>query len=233
MMKSPQDNTTTKFWQSSLAIIWKDWKIELRKKSLLSSMLIFSLMIVLIFTFALDLDKSARENVAIGILWVTFVFAATLGLNQTIALENENSTLDGILLSPIDQTSILVGKFISTFIFVTIIEAFVMPIYYILFEIPWFSPKLIVVILLGTFGYTLVGTLLATIAMRTQYREIILPILLFPVATPIIISAVQCSNKILSGASWNQMSGSFNLLIVYDIIFVGIAIMTFDHLIKE
>ena len=92
----------TRFWKVVRTIVWKDWTSEMRKKSLIGAMLIFSLMIVLIFTFALDLDKSAKENVAVGILWVTFIFSATLGLNQTIAVEKQNGALNGVLLSPIE-----------------------------------------------------------------------------------------------------------------------------------
>ena len=237
-MKSPMYNndknpTTGQYWRIVRTIIWKDINIEMRKKTLVSALLIFSVMVTLIFTFALDLDKSTRDNVAVGVLWVTFVFASTLGLNQTFANEKYHRSLEGMLLSPVDYTAIFVGKFISTYIFVIIIEIIIIPMFYILYGIPLFSPLFLLIVLLGSFGYTLVGTLLTSIAIRTQVREIMLPILLFPVSMPIIIASVQCSNAILSGANWGQFSNAFNLVIVYDIIFIGVAIMTFDHLIQE
>ena len=205
----------------------------MRKKTLVSALLIFSVMVTLVFTFALDLDKSTKDNIAVGVLWVTFVFSSTLGLNQTFANEKSQNSLEGMLLSPIDYTAIFVGKFISTYIFVIIVEITIVPIFYVLYGVPLFSPLFLLIILLGSFGYTLVGTLLTTIAMRTRAREIMLPILLFPVSMPIIIAAVQCSNAILAGAHWGQFSNAFNLIIVYDIIFLGVAIMTFDYLIQE
>ena len=237
-MKSSINNNNhypkpVQYWQVVKTIIWKDLSIEMRKKTLVSSLLIFSVMVTLIFTFALDLDKVTRENVAVGVLWVIFVFSSTLGLNQIFANEKNQNLLEGMLLSPIDYTAIFVGKFISTYIFVIIVEIIIVPIFYVLYGIPLFSPLFLLIILLGSFGYTLVGTLLATIAMRTRAREIMLPILLFPVSMPIIIAAVQCSNAILSGSHWGQFSNAFNLIIVYDIIFLGVAIMTFDYLIRE
>ena len=238
-MKSSTHNSndnlpkTGQYWRIVKAIVWKDLNIEMRKKTLVSALLLFSFMVTLIFTFALELDKSTRENVAVGVLWVTFVFSATLGLNQTFAYEKDQGSLEGMLLSPIDYTTIFVGKFISTYIFVVIVEIIVIPMFYILYGIPLFSPIFLLIVLLGSFGYTLVGTLLATISMRTQSREIMLPILLFPVSMPIVIAAVQCSNVIISGANWNQFSSAFNLVVVYDIIFIGVAIMTFDYLIQE
>ncbi len=224
---------TGQYWRVVKTIVWKDLNIEIRQKTLVSALLIFSFMVTLIFTFALELDKSTRENVAIGVLWVTFVFSSTLGLNQTFAYEKDRGSLEGMLLSPIDYTAIFIGKFISTYIFVVIVEIIVIPMFYILYGIPLFSPVFLLIVLLGSFGYTLVGTLLATIAMRTRAREIMLPILLFPVSMPIVIAAVQCSNAIISGANWGQFSSAFNIVVVYDIIFLGVAIMTFDYLIQE
>ena len=233
MYNNNQYTKTSQYWLAVRTIIWKDLSIEMRKKTLVSALLIFSVMVTLVFTFALDLDKSTKDNVAVGVLWVTFVFSSTLGLNQTFANEKNQNSLEGMLLSPIDYTAIFVGKFISTYIFVIIVEIIVIPMFYILYGIPLFSPLFVLIVLLGSFGYTLVGTLLASIATRTRAREIMLPILLLPVAMPIIIASVQCSNAILSGAHWGQFSNAFNLVIVYDIIFLGVAIMTFDYLIQE
>ncbi|HCU80288.1 MAG: cytochrome C biogenesis protein [Chloroflexi bacterium] len=237
-MKSPMYNNdkhprTGQYWRTVKTIIWKDLSIEMRKKTLISALFIFCVMVTLVFTFALDLDKSTKDNVSVGVLWVTFVFSSTLGLNQTFANEKKHGSLEGMLLAPIDHTAIFVGKFISTYIFVIIIEIIIIPMFYILYGISLFSPLFLLIVLLGSFGYTLVGTLLTSIAIRTQVREIMLPILLFPVSMPIIIASVQCSNAILSGANWGQFSNAFNLVIVYDIIFIGVAIMTFEYLIQE
>ena len=162
-------------------------------------MFVFSLLVVLIFNFSLELDKAARDNVAVGVLWVTFVFAATLGLNRTFAAEKDRGLLDGLLLAPIDRSALFVGKLLSTYIFILIVESIVVPLFSLLYNVYLFTPLLLLVLLLGTLGYTVVGTLLAAIAIHTRSREVMLPILLFPVAVPVVMAAVRASASILEG----------------------------------
>ena len=221
------------FWRTVQAIMWKDLTSELRHKEIVSAMFIFSLLVVLIFNLSLELDRATRDNVAAGVLWVTFVFAATLGLNRTFAAEKDRDLLDGLLLAPIDRSALFVGKMLSTFIFIIIVESIVVPLFSLLYNMSLFTPLLLVVLVLGTLGYTVVGTLLAAIAIHTRSREIMLPILLFPVAVPVIIASVQASAGILEGNALGNISGPLNLVVVYDIILFAIAIMTFDYLIEE
>ena len=221
------------FWRAASAVVWKDITSELRHKEVVSAMFVFSLLVILIFNFSLELDKSARDNVAGGVLWVTFVFAATLGLNRTFAAEKDRGLLDGLLLAPIDRSALFVGKMLSTFIFVLIVEIIVVPLFSLLYDVYLFTPLLLLVLLLGTLGYTVVGTLLAAITIHTRSREVMLPILLFPVAVPVIMAAVRASTGILEGDTWGNISGPVNLVVVYDIILFAIAIMTFDYLIEE
>ena len=221
------------FWRTVQAIMWKDLTSELRHKEIVSAMFIFSLLVVLIFNFSLELDRATRDNVAAGVLWVTFVFAATLGLNRTFAAEKDRDLLDGLLLAPIDRSALFVGKMLSTFIFIIIVESIVVPLFSLLYTVSLFTPLLLAVLVLGTLGYTVVGTLLAAIAIHTRSREIMLPILLFPVAVPVIIASVQASAGILEGNALGNISGPLNLVVVYDIIIFAIAIMTFDYLIEE
>ncbi|MDP6793527.1 MAG: heme exporter protein CcmB [Anaerolineales bacterium] len=221
------------FWRAVSAIVWKDLAAEMRNKEIVSAMFIFSLLVVLIFNFALELDRDARETVAAGVLWVTFVFAAMLGLNRTFATEKDRGSLDGLLLAPIDRSALFVGKLLSTFVFILIVEIIVVPVFSVLYNISLFAPLFLLVLLLGTFGYTVVGTLLAAMAIHTRAREVMLPILLFPVAVPVVMAAVRASVGILAGAEWGRIAGAFNLVVVYDIILLAIAIMTFDFLIEE
>ena len=197
---------TTSFWHAVSAIVWKDLASELRNKEIVSAMFIFSLLVVLIFNFALDLDKDARENVAAGVLWVTFVFAATLGLNRTFAAEKDSGSLDGLLLAPIDRSALFFGKLLSTFVFILIVEIIVVPIFSILYNISLFAPLFLLVLLLGTLGYTVVGILLAAMAIHTRAREVMLPILLFPVVVPVVIATVRPAP-----AFWQGRSGGLSL----------------------
>ena len=222
-----------RFWRTVQAIMWKDLTSELRHKEIVSAMFIFSLLVVLIFNFSLELDRATRDNVAAGVLWVTFVFAAPLGLNRTFAAEKDRDLLDGLLLAPIDRSALFVGKMLSTFIFIIIVESIVVPLFSLVYNMSLFTPLLLVVLVLGTLGYTVVGTLLAAIAIHTRSREIMLPILLFPVAVPVIIASVQASAGILEGNALGNISVPLNLVVVYDIIIFAIAIMTFDYLIEE
>src|SRR3990172_12258177 len=164
----------TDYWRTVGAVLWKDFTAELRSRELVSAMLVFSLLVVLIFNFALDLDKAARENVAAGVLWVTFTFAGTLGLNRAFATEKDRGSLDGLLLAPVDRTVIFFGKLVGTLVFMLIVEAIVIPVFSILYGISLFQPMLLVVVLLGTLGYAAVGTLLAAMAVQTRTRDVML-----------------------------------------------------------
>lgn len=221
------------YLQAVFAIARKDLSAEIRSRELISAMLVFSLLVVLIFNFALELDKTARENVAAGVLWVTFTFAGTLGLNRTFAAEKDRGSLDGLLLAPVDRTAIYFGKLISTLSFMLLVEAIVLPIFTVLYGISLFNFSLFGVILLGTFGYAGVGTLLACMAAQTRTRDVMLPILLFPVTVPVMLSAVRASTGILFNAEWSDIVMWVNILVVYDIIFIAVAVMVFEYLIEE
>ena len=221
------------YLQAILAIARKDIAAEIRSRELISAMLVFSLLVVLIFNFALELDRAARENVAAGVLWVTFTFAGTLGLNRTFAAEKDRGSLDGLLLAPVDRTAIYFGKLISTLVFMLLVEAVVLPVFSVLYGISLFNFLLLGVILLGTFGYGGVGTLLACMAAQTRTRDVMLPILLFPVTVPVMLGAVRASMGILLNAEWGEILTWINILVVYDVIFVAVAVMVFDYLIEE
>ena len=221
------------YFRATLAIIRKDLAAEMRSRELISAMLVFSLLVVLIFNFALELDHAARENVGAGVLWVTFTFAGTLGLNRAFATEKDRGSLDGLLLAPVDRTVIFFGKLVGTLVFMLIVEAIVIPVFSILYGISLFQPLLLVVVLLGTLGYAAVGTLLASMAVQTRTRDVMLPILLFPVAVPVVVASVKASVGILTAADWSDIALWFNMLIVYDVIFLAVATMVFDYVVEE
>ena len=221
------------FWKAIAAIAWKDLAAELRSRELLSAMLVFSLLVILIFNFALELDIKTRQSVTSGVLWTTFAFAGTLGLNRSMAVEKDRGCLDGLLLAPVDRSAIYFGKVISNLAFMLIVEAIVLPIYSVLYNINLFQPGLLLVILLGSVGYVAVGTLLSSMAVQTRTRDVLLPILLFPVVVPILIAAVKASSGYLTGAKMEEILPWLNLLIVYDVIFIAIAFMVFDFVVEE
>ncbi len=216
-----------------LAILWKDLSAELRSRELLSAMLVFALLVILIFNFALDLKPAIRREVTSGVLWATFAFAGTLGLNRSMATEKDRGCLDGLLLAPVDRSAIYFGKALGNLAFMLVIEAIMLPIYSVLYNVNLFNPGLIMIILMGSVGYVAVGTLLSTMSVQTRTRDMLLPILLFPLVIPILIAAVKASAGFLEASPWGDIAPWFNLLLVYDVIFVAIAFMVFDYVVEE
>jgi heme exporter protein B len=218
---------------SIFAITWKDLAAELRSRELLSAMLVFALLVILIFNFALELDVQTRRAATPGILWATFAFAGTLGLNRSMAVEKDRGCLDGLLLAPVDRSAIYFGKAIANLFFMLVVEAIVLPVYSLLYNINLFNPGLIAVILLGSLGYVAVGTLLSSMAVQTRTRDVLLPILLFPVIIPVLVAAVKASSGYLQGMPIDQILPWINLLLVYDVIFTALAFMVFDYVVEE
>ena len=205
------------------AIAWKDLAAEFRSRELFSAMMVFSLLVIVIFNFALELDIATRRSVTSGVLWVTFAFAGTLGLNRSLSMEKDQGCLDGLLLAPVDRAAIYFGKAISNLSFMLIVEAIVLPVYSFLYGVNLFNPGLLGIILLGSIGYTAVGTLLATMSVQTRTRDVLLPILLFPVVLPVLIASVKAIGAILAGDELASVMPWLNLLVVYDVIFIAVA----------
>jgi heme exporter protein B len=234
----PGENPSGKlvgFLRAMAAVVWKDLSAELRSRELISAMLVFALLVILIFNFALDLDPATRREPTItaGVLWVIFVFAGTLGLNRSMAVEKDRGCMDGLLLAPVDRSAIYFGKALGNLVFMLMVEIIVLPIYSLLYNVNLFNPGLLLVILLGSIGYVAVGTLLAAMAVQARTRDILLPILLFPVVLPVILAAVKASTGFLDGSEMELILPWLNLLIAYDIIFSAVAFMVFDYVVEE
>lgn len=222
------------FFKAMLAIAHKDLAAELRSRELLSAMLVFSMLVILIFNFALELDVEVRRSVTAGVLWTTFAFAGTLGLNRSMAVEKDRGCMDGLLLAPVDRSAIFFGKVISNLAFMLIVEAIVIPLYALLYnETRIFQLEFLGVLLLGSIGYIAVGTLLSAMTVQTRTRDVLLPILLFPVAVPVLLASVKASGGIIAGADFAEILTPLNLLIVYDIVFLAVSFMVFDFVVEE
>jgi heme exporter protein B len=221
------------YLKAIFAIVWKDLAIELRSRELLSAMLVFALLVILIFNFAIELNPALRVTITPGVLWVTFAFAGTLGLNRSMAIEKDRGCLDSLLLAPVDRSAIFFGKAISNLAFMLIVELIVLPVYSVLYNTNLFNPGLLLVILLGSIGYASVGTLLSGMAVQTRTRDVLLPILLFPVILPVLLAAVKASGGYLQALPLNNIMPWINILIGYDIIFTAVAFMMFDTIVEE
>ena len=215
------------------AVVSKDLTAELRSREMLGAMLVFALLVILVVNVALELDIQTRQTVTSGVLWTTFAFAGTLGLNRSMAVERDRGCLDGLLLAPVDRSALYFGKALGNLVFMLIVEVIILPTYSVLYNVNLFLPALMGVILLGSVGYAAVGTLLSSMAVQARTRDVLLPILLFPVILPVLVAAVKASNGILLAAEAGEIWPWINLLVVYDAIFTSVAFMVFDYVVEE
>ena len=200
----------TPFLRTVMAVVRKDLRAELRSRDLISSMALFALLSILIFSFALELDRVARESAVIGVLWVTVIYASTIGLNRSMAMEREQANLDGMLIAPVDRTAIFFGKLVGNLIFAIVVGMILLPVMTILFNKTLLLPEVIAILLLGTLGFSTVGTLLATMTVQTRARESLLPIVMLPITLPMMLAAVRATTGILS--AWRNMRAASALL---------------------
>jgi heme exporter protein B len=222
-----------KFLRQVLAIVQKDLAAELRTKENLSAMVVFALLVLVIFNFAFELQGVDITVLGSGVLWVAFTFSGILGLGRSFAAEKDKGSLEGVLLSPVDRGAVFLGKATSNFLFITVMEAVTLPLFALLNNVgmPWFP--LIPYILLGTLGFAAMGTLLSAVAASTKMREVMLPILLFPVSIPLLMAAVKLTGGALQARAFADVSNWFNILIVYDVIFLVVAFWVFEYVVEE
>jgi heme exporter protein B len=217
------------------AIFRKDLMVELRTKDSFNSMLFFGVVVLVIFNFAL---ASARESVrpaVPGILWVAFAFSGTLGLNRMFAAEKENGCLQGLLMIPVDRGVIYLGKMMAATVFMLISEIIIL-----LFSLVFFNltvskeiPYLIPIFLIGTLGFTAVGTLLSAIAVNTKMREVLLPLILFPVILPILINAVEATGIVLNTSDYSALKLPLTIMSAFTVVFVTLAYLLFEHVLED
>ncbi|MBN2317688.1 MAG: heme exporter protein CcmB [Acidobacteria bacterium] len=217
------------------AIFRKDLIIEFRTKDSLTSMLFFGIVVLVIFNFALgSLHETIRSAVP-GVLWVAFTFSGTLGLNRLFAAEKENGCLQGLLMIPADRGAIYLGKMLASFIFMLIAEAVIFIIGLVLFNLTVWAeiPYLLLVFVIGTLGFSAVGTLLSAIAVNTRLREVLLPLMLFPVILPILISAVEATDIILNAADYRALKLPLTIMTAFTILFGTISCLLFERVLEE
>ncbi len=223
----------TPFLKALGAVVWKDMRAEWRSRELISAMLVFALLVIVIFNFALELQTTLRSNLSAGVLWVTFTFAGTLGLNRSMAVEKDRGCLDGLLLAPVDRAAIYLGKALANWIFMLLVALIVLPIFSVLYNTNLFIPGLLLTVILGTEGYAAVGTLLSSMAVQARTRDILLPILLFPVVIPVVVAAVKATGGYLQGLEMTEIQPWLTIIVTFDIIFTAVAFMVFDSIVEE
>jgi len=215
------------------AIIVKDVVAEFRTREMISAMLVFSVLALLIFSFALDLRGAMARAAAPGVLWATVAFSGTLGLSRSLAREQQNGCIDGLLLAPMDRSAIFFGKALGNLAFMVVVEIMLLPLFSALFNVPLLRIGVLGVTALGTTGYAAVGTLLAAIAVNTRAREVMLPVLLLPLVVPLLIAAVKTTGGLIEGGTLAELGGWVRLLVAYDLIIVAVSMLTFGYVVEE
>ena len=223
----------TSFFTVVMSIIRKDFQAEWRSRELIGSMGLFALLSVLVFSFALELDRVARSESISGVLWVTIVFASILGLNRSMAMERDQGNLDALLLAPINRAAIFVGKLAGNFVFTLVIGLLLLPLMTILYNVSLISVWLIAVLVLGTLGFTTLGTLLAAMTVQTRSREALLPIVMMPIILPLLLSGVRASTAILSGTPQSDWIQWVQIVMVLDVIYVTMCFLLFEFVVEE
>ncbi len=224
-------STARSFFTQVGAILEKDIRCELRSKQTWISMGMFALLVLVIFNFAFDLRVDNKAAVVPGALWVAFIFASLLGLGRTIAAEQDSGSMDRLLLCPVDRKAIYLAKLLGNLLFIGVVEIVALPIFAALFDVPLFVGQLIPIVLLGTLGVATIGTLFSAMAAATRARELLLPLLVFPLIVPVVIAAVRATGSLLvPGANEPPWVG---LIIAFDIIFLSLSMLLFQYVIEE
>lgn len=221
------------FWRKSWAILAKDLAIEWRTRESLSVMAVFSLMVVVILNFAFDMRVDSARQVAPGALWVTFAFASVLGLNRSLAREREDGGLEGLMLAPVDRSAVFLAKAAANLLYMLGNEAVILPVFTVLFGVNVLRPELVPVLLLGSLGLAGVGTLLSAVVLQTRARDVLLPVLLLPVAVPLLIAAGRATAGIVDGAGLAATGGWLQLLVAFDVVFGAVSYVLFEYVLED
>ena len=216
-----------------MVIVWKDLLLELRSKDLVVSIVVFGLLVVIVFNFALNNTPGMSEELAPGILWAAFAFSAILAMNRAFVRDQEQGGLEGLLISPVSRDAIFLGKALTSLIFMLLVEAVLLPVYAVMLDFSALSWYLLLTIFLGTLGFAVVGTLFSAMSVQTRSREIMLPVLFFPVLLPVIIAAVEASTRAVGGETFIGLGRWLPLIGVFDAIFLVICPWVFSFVVEE
>lgn len=222
-------------FRTALLLAKKDLYSELKTKQIMVTQIIFAGLVIVVFSFAFDPANNTTKAVIPGVIWVIIVFAGILGLNRSFISEQRNDTMQGLLVAPMEAASIYLGKFLANFTMMLIVELVSIPFLFLLFDFKFYGsiPYFILVIFLGSFGFIAIGTFLAALAANSKSSEMLLPLLLFPITTPILIGVVQATRIILtnmeklsSAIAWIQ------LVTAYDVIFFVVCFLLIDYVLE-
>ena len=216
-------------------LLGKDLMLELRRRDSVLTMFFFGTLLLFVFHFAFDLPPDKIAELAPALLWLAFLFTGTLGLAQLFQAERDNHCLDALLLSPLDRGALFLAKTGLNFVLMFVVELVVIPLFWVLFNLSAWNllPRLFLVTLLGTLGFCVLGTITAAITLRARARELLLPLVLFPLMIPVILATIRCMESIMRTGAMTEAMPWLRLLIGFDVIFLTIGILIFDWVIES
>ena len=222
--------------RAAATILRKDLLLELRTKEAVPAMTLFTITVYVLFHFGLD-RNALDGDLASGVLWVTLLLAAVIGVTRLFATEREQGGIDALLLAPVDRTALFVAKASALFLFLVVVELVALPAYDLLLLGPGLGgtlPELPVILLLGNVGIAAVGALVAALAAETRTRELIVPLMLLPLLLPLLISCAQATEPLMrSDQGPEDLARWLGLLTLYDVVFVLVSVAVFDFLLED
>jgi heme exporter protein B len=219
----------------ALAVAWKDLTAEWRARANFNAVVALAVVMLLLFGFALGPETESLRLAAAGVLWLTILFSGVLAFNRSYQLELENGALEALLLYPGSRKAIFLGKLAANLVFVLLVEILLVPLAAVLYGLSLVQalPGLAVILSLGTFGFVILGTFYAAMASRVRAREVLLPLLLFPMLVPVLVAAVAATAAVLAGDPMGDAGAWIRLLVIFDLIFAIAALFAFEHVIEE
>jgi heme exporter protein B len=223
-----------KTWLSTAwVLVWKDLVQEWRSRDVLTSMFAFAVLSLFIFNYALELSPIDRTEIAPGLIWVVMVFAGTLGLNRSFAAEQDQGSFEGLMMAVPELSVIYLAKMITNLLMMFGLAILVIPIYSLLYNQSLFDLRFFGILMLGAWGYSAAGTLISSMTVQTRMRDLLLPVLLFPLLLPVNMAVVKSGSAIIAVSAVPEFQSWINLLLVYDVIMTVVSIMVFEYVIRE
>lgn len=229
------DGFRSRVLRRAAAVVWKDLLVEVRTKQSFGAMAFFAALVLFLFAFAIGPDVPQLQRMAGGLLWVGIVFTGTLSLSRTYRSEEMAGGLEGLRMYPGEPRAIYLGKLAGNLIVLLAVELLLFPVAGVLFHLPLADHVLPLagVALLGTFGFSVVGTFYAALTVHIRARELMLPLLVFPALVPVLLGAVNATTLILTGDPLGNLASWIRLLVAFDIIFFVVCTWIFPILLEE
>jgi heme exporter protein B len=220
--------------KETFLLLKKDLRVEMRRRESLLTMFFFGTLLLFVFHFSFDLRPERIAEMTPALLWLAFLFTGTLGLAQLFEAERGNHCLDALLLSPMDRGAFFLAKTCFNFLLMVAVEIVVIPLFWVLFNLAFWDrvPYVFFVTLLGTVGFCVLGTLMSAVTLKARARELLLPLVLFPLMIPVILATIRCMEAILQSGEIGDALPWLRLLVGFDVIFLTLGTLIFDWVIE-